>query len=379
MSSSVQEYTTKEASAHLTADPLSVRWTGVVYEVAGSGMEKTALDERRFKLLLATRGTTLDKIAQIEKKAKTVGIAKVHGLMPLRDRSAFEKHANDTYAKLESVCAKLRVDLVKEAAEIDDAMTVDALLSLGFINPENLTKFVSYKPVFVKVADYIAELLLAARLGLKDLNESALVTVLSRLGEVIEGLKKVENGLKKPNIKTAGAKLDKAHKALTAAGAVAGLGMAAKSMHHKKEAKAKGGDPVSFTAGLNKNAAPAKPAEKKPEAKAPAGKEGPGASAGAAGGVPAAPPMIAQLPPGAASGGKGENAFADGMADGEMGSHMFIDKWRRDAKAMLQYMNGKRLSEANKATSAMSIGIQPPKGMKPAKPAAPASAGGNKK
>ena len=66
---------------------------------------------------------------------------------------------------------------------------------------------------------------------------------------------------------------------------------------------------------------------------------------------------------------KGENPFADGMADGEMGTHMYIDKWRRDAKAMLQYMNGKRLSEANKATANMSIGMQPPKGLKPNKPA----------
>jgi len=67
------------------------------------------------------------------------------------------------------------------------------------------------------------------------------------------------------------------------------------------------------------------------------------------------------------------------MADGEMGTHMYLERHRNNPRAMLAYMNGKRLSEQNKATAAMSIGMQPPNGMKPQKPQAPAKPGAGKK
>jgi hypothetical protein len=375
VSSTAEEWMNKEAALHMEMDPMVVRWTGIVYDISGSGMDKVSLDERQTKLLLATRGATIEKVAQIIKKARAAGRVKVHNLQPLRKKADIIKYAADTYQSLEKICAELRCDFVKEAAEIDDAMTVDALLSLGFINPENLSKFVSFKPVFEKVMDYLAELTLACRLGLKDLNESALVTVLGRLGEVIEGLKKVENGLKKPGIKTASAScpackkkgcecggkcdcckefvkehekkfhkesavksphlwpkslrpakgsklLDKGHKALTGAGAAAGLYTALKPRHHK-EAAAKDKTHVP-PAGMS-----TRPTQ-----------EG--------------------------------NPFADGMVDGEMEGHMYLERWRNDPKAMLAYLNGKRTAEMNKATTAMGAGFQPPNGLKPQKPQAPA-------
>jgi len=327
VSASTQEYITKEAAERLDADPLVLRWTGVVYDISGAGMAKVSLDERRTKLLLATRGASLDKIAQIVKKARESGRVKVHGTQPLRKKADIIKYASEVYADLEKICAGLRVDLVKEAAEIDDAMTVDALLSLGFINPENLSKFVSFRPVFEKVLDYLAELTLGSRLGLKDLNESALVTAMSRLQEVVEGLKKVENGLKKPSIKTASAakKDDDKKKKLGGKGVALGLFTATKHAAAKEKApKDEGGMP----------------------------------------GLPHIAPTSAAHP----GNPKGENPFADGMADGEMGTHMYLDKWRRDAKAMLQYMNGKRLSEQNKATAQMALGIPPKGAPKPKQP-----------
>jgi len=412
----------KEASAEkLELDPLVIRWTGIVYDVSGAGMEKVSLDERRTKLLLATRGATLDKIAQIIKKAREHGKAKVHGTLPLRKKADIIKYAQEIYADLEKICSGLRSDLVKEAAEIDDAMTVDALLSLGFINPENLAKFVSYRPVLVKVLDYLAELTLAARLGLKDLTESALVTAMGRLQEVVEGLKKVENGLKKPSIKTAAAKaapgimqtLSKELTPRTPEGRkfVAGAGrfarraapiavggyIAGKALGHDKQgaatcpackkkgcecggkcscckehAKKLSGKGVAegiYTA--EKKAAAAK---EKPNAMVQAEQaQGPGAPMGA---LPPGMPGVSAHSKAHSGNPKGENPFADGMADGEMGTHMYIDKWRRDAKAMLQYMNGKRISEQNKATSGMALGI-PPKGAP--KPKQPGAAGGTKK
>jgi hypothetical protein len=44
--------------------------------------------------------------------------------------------------------------------------------------------------------------------------------------------------------------------------------------------------------------------------------------------------------------------FAMGMIDGEMGSHLYLERFKTDAQALLKYMNGKRLAEQNKAQAA---------------------------
>ena len=57
VSSTVDEWLNKEASHRAEINPMVIRWTGIVFDVSGSGIEKTAsLDERRTKLLLAVRG-----------------------------------------------------------------------------------------------------------------------------------------------------------------------------------------------------------------------------------------------------------------------------------------------------------------------------------
>lgn len=372
------EWMQKEAASHMDMDPMTIRWTGIVYDISGAGMDKISLDERTTKLLLATRGATMDKVSHIIKKAKASGRVKVHALQPLRKKADIEKLASETYASLEKICAELRTDFVKEAAEIDDAMTVDALLSLGFVNPENLSKFISFRPVFEKVLDYLAELTLAARLGLKDLGEGALVTAMGRLQEVVEGLKRVENGLKKPGIKTAAAKP-----------AVVGVGAKLKSnLSHMHITRTITGKDVKHTASgigkgmlrFGKKVAPIAVGaaignsianhihHKEAASHRSHGATSPRATQGAAQAEAKdqglAEPMLGagfnvpgQMPQG--------NPFADGMADGEMSTHMYLERHRDNPKAMLAYMNGKRLAEANKATAAMSIGMQPPKGMKP--------------
>jgi len=82
----------------------------------------------------------------------------------------------------------LRRDLSKEAAYIPDPGALDTVLSLGFINPENLATFISYLPELDKTQAALCELLVASRLGLKDIPASALEKVTKSLEEVIEGL-----------------------------------------------------------------------------------------------------------------------------------------------------------------------------------------------
>jgi len=94
-----------------------------------------------------------------------------------------------TAAALYAQMPQLKRDLVKEAAFIPDPTAVDTVLSIGFINPENLMTFVSYLPAIDDSQTKLCELLLAARLGLQDIPASALERSVRSLEEVIEGLK----------------------------------------------------------------------------------------------------------------------------------------------------------------------------------------------
>jgi hypothetical protein len=83
----------------------------------------------------------------------------------------------------------LRQDLVKEAAFIPDPMSVDTVLSLGFINPENISTFIASLPILDESQQKLCELLLAARLGCPDLSINALERSIKATESVVEGLK----------------------------------------------------------------------------------------------------------------------------------------------------------------------------------------------
>lgn len=82
-----------------------------------------------------------------------------------------------------------RHNLLKEAASLEDATTVDKVLSIGFLNPENVSTFVSYLPEIDMTISKLAEILVAVRIGLKDVPEIAVKNAMERLDEVATALK----------------------------------------------------------------------------------------------------------------------------------------------------------------------------------------------
>ena len=102
-------------------------------------------------------------------------------------QSATEKMAAKM-APLTKLANALRKDLVKEAAVIPDPTAVDTVLSLGFLNAENLGIFISYLPKIDEAQEKICELLLASRLGLKNIPVPALEKAMRTVEEVLEGL-----------------------------------------------------------------------------------------------------------------------------------------------------------------------------------------------
>jgi hypothetical protein len=75
--------------------------------------------------------------------------------------------------------------LVKEAAVLDDALTADKILGLGFLNAENIATFVDMLPCLEDTSSKLAEMLLAVRLGMKDVPEVAVERMLVALEDVM--------------------------------------------------------------------------------------------------------------------------------------------------------------------------------------------------
>lgn len=81
--------------------------------------------------------------------------------------------------------------LLKEAAALQDINSVDKVLSIGFINPENVQMFVEFIPDLEETHQRLAQLLVATRMGMPDLPETAVKNAMERLDEVLGGLKKL--------------------------------------------------------------------------------------------------------------------------------------------------------------------------------------------
>jgi len=79
--------------------------------------------------------------------------------------------------------------LLKEASILDDALTADKILGLGFINAENIATFVDMLPGLEDAQSKLAELLLAVRLGVREVSETAVERMLAALEDVINGLR----------------------------------------------------------------------------------------------------------------------------------------------------------------------------------------------
>ena len=101
----------------------------------------------------------------------------------------------------------LRVDLLKELAVLTSPgrgslekvasislgkESADTILSLGFVTPENASLYVNYLPQLEKVSSQLAELLVASRLGMDDVRESAAKNAMTQVNAVVRGLQTLQ-------------------------------------------------------------------------------------------------------------------------------------------------------------------------------------------
>ena len=89
------------------------------------------------------------------------------------------------------------VDLTKEAAMLPDPTTVDAVLSLQFLSPENIRQFLDAQAYLDEAQKRVCKLLLGCRLGLKkELPPQALEQTMRGLETIIGSLRQIDYQMK---------------------------------------------------------------------------------------------------------------------------------------------------------------------------------------
>lgn len=170
---------------------------GGTYSLRGHLVEKLAHDEREMlsldetMFLLAGLGVNQNYGVQKLSHAMT-------GEEPVRVRvgrtiKLAADEMTEATARAREVLAQLpqlRQQCFKEAAVMGDPTAVDTVLSLGFLNPENLMTFVGYLPSLEDTQAKLCDVLLASRLGnLLDTPEGSTERAVRSLEAVLEGLK----------------------------------------------------------------------------------------------------------------------------------------------------------------------------------------------
>lgn len=134
-------------------------------------------------LLGDTPVSALDKLAKAKKSGETSFVAaRLYG-----KSDKVKKAAVDPVD-----VSGIKVDLTKEAAALSGSDTVDSVLSLNFITPENIQGYIDCLPEYEVAVRKLAELLIGVRLGLADVPEAAVSSSLQGMERAIIGLKKLQ-------------------------------------------------------------------------------------------------------------------------------------------------------------------------------------------
>jgi hypothetical protein len=175
------------------------RLDGPVFEKVGSG-EHDWVDG---VFWMAAAGIPQNLGAALLEKAASTGEAiRLFGLQPLSTREEFiEESKKEAMSELRETQIPKRVNLLKEIAAVTfskeastlvDTSSVDAVLALNFLNPENVEAFVEHLPQLEHASTKLANIVLASQLGLHSIPKTAAVRAMFALEDVISGLKSLK-------------------------------------------------------------------------------------------------------------------------------------------------------------------------------------------
>jgi hypothetical protein len=197
LSSSPDEFTKSAEALALSTNAVRVFTDGTCYTFEGKEIDKLAG-------VMQTQAVSHDDAVFLGAILGQDPVKLAHDLTSLRSKGQYETWfqarpvtpLREKYAAARTRAEKwlgelpdLRADLFKEAAPIEDPTAVDKILSLNFLNAENISIFASYVPEFELTIRKLSELLLAARMGLDAVEQGAVQKAIVHLDKVVNGLK----------------------------------------------------------------------------------------------------------------------------------------------------------------------------------------------
>jgi hypothetical protein len=126
-----------------------------------------------------------EKLAHVQRR----GMTRIEGVRSLTPADLVQREKTASVAGLAGTLDAHRTCLVKHALEVDDSVTVDQILGLNFLRPENVRMYIGYLPEMESAVHHLADLLIATRVGLKPMSEDAVRQALFALEETVQQLK----------------------------------------------------------------------------------------------------------------------------------------------------------------------------------------------
>lgn len=198
---------TKTAMADTDIKKLELVWDGVTYQIIGPQVENISqqvqdLDPMKARFLLTAFGVPVDYADKLLSKARADGYTEFTAdIKPIGQyvvNTNSHQHMDGSMdTKYASMISRIRlVPWIKLAAEADDKETVDSVLSLQFINPQNLSEFADSIDDFREAQTKLAKLLVATRLGIKQVDAESVKMAMEQLSNVIEDLEIMDSVFK---------------------------------------------------------------------------------------------------------------------------------------------------------------------------------------
>ena len=148
------------------------------------------------EVLLGSLGLPVDKVAYALRCVDKRGESSV---FPSREIVGLEKIASESkkavteaYSDLMRSGIRFDVpsmeDLVKVAAALSNPKSIDAVLSVGFVTPDTVTKFLQHQDLLEESVRACSEMVVASRMGQEDIPESAAVRAMAGIEDLLKGL-----------------------------------------------------------------------------------------------------------------------------------------------------------------------------------------------
>ena len=136
------------------------------------------------KVTIGKTREVLDETARGSEFLKTASasVQKFSRVMP-KVEPTYKVAAVLTSPKAQELWKQASISLPKES--------VDAILSLNFVTPENASAYLNYLPILEKTSSILAELVVASRLGMDDVRETAAINAMTQVNAVVKGLEKL--------------------------------------------------------------------------------------------------------------------------------------------------------------------------------------------